>query len=535
MLLPLLALLCTVYIYMLFVRAPEETPGATAPYNRIVIPPDSKESFDQVVGRLRSSDRWSHTPEDVMFQSTTQGDDDFFMAELEPRGPHAPGRASEPLEPLEPSGKYDCRSGFVTFKSEYTYKYLWTHAIERDGWLSASASTHTPVCLRAFEVKPVGESCAEGDGYVTLKAVDTGKIVRGAGGDEDYPWIVSTEDDTAISTAHHFLLEQEGFIYHKGAKAVVNVMMSEHAPIRLHANFVSPPQPADRDHTAAFQIEWLHEDEIDRCKTRLDKEKTSDEEQDKKLIERIQQFPTSEERRYISFGLYGTDPKYTQGAVRNAELAPIYFPGWKLRYYVRDDVPKPIIDKLKSFAHVEVVHGQDDIDGAAAGMFWRFTIADDKQVDRFIVRDVDSRLNARDRFAVQEWIDSGRGVHIIRDHVNHCIAMNGGMWGAKRGAVKHMLRKILEWQDTHSYGADLSFLQVMVWPDIVQDQLAHDSYCCLGFPDTKGFPTRRPFNYLHVGQVFDAQDRPRISDIEGFIRGVETPPACRRKPQWKYG
>ncbi|CAM9970164.1 unnamed protein product, partial [Discosporangium mesarthrocarpum] len=29
------------------------------------------------------------------------------------------------------------------------------------------------------------------------------------------------------------------------------------------------------------------------------------------------------------------------------------------------------------------------------GMFWRFLPADDPTVDRFIVRDVDSRLNAR--------------------------------------------------------------------------------------------------------------------------------------------
>jgi hypothetical protein len=62
-----------------------------------------------------------------------------------------------------------------------------------------------------------------------------------------------------------------------------------------------------------------------------------------------------------------------------------------LRYYVRDDVPKSVIDKLSSFPHVEVVTGQKDINGAAAGMFWRFTIADDPKVDRFLVRDVDSR------------------------------------------------------------------------------------------------------------------------------------------------
>ena len=32
-----------------------------------------------------------------------------------------------------------------------------------------------------------------------------------------------------------------------------------------------------------------------------------------------------------------------------------------------------------------------------AGMFWRFLVADDPTVDRYIIRDSDSRLNARER------------------------------------------------------------------------------------------------------------------------------------------
>ncbi len=41
----------------------------------------------------------------------------------------------------------------------------------------------------------------------------------------------------------------------------------------------------------------------------------------------IHAFPVSTETRIISFGLYGNDPKYTVGAVRNAELVNVYFPG----------------------------------------------------------------------------------------------------------------------------------------------------------------------------------------------------------------
>jgi hypothetical protein len=40
----------------------------------------------------------------------------------------------------------------------------------------------------------------------------------------------------------------------------------------------------------------------------------------------------------------------------------------------------------------------------------------------------------RVRLAVEEWIQSKAAVHILRDHVNHCITMNGGMWGGVKGA-----------------------------------------------------------------------------------------------------
>lgn len=63
--------------------------------------------------------------------------------------------------------------------------------------------------------------------------------------------------------------------------------------------------------------------------------------------------------------------------------------------------------------------------GYASGMFYRFLVAVDHNVDRYIIRDVDSRLNSRDRLAVEEWINSKLAIHIERDHVNHCIPMNG--------------------------------------------------------------------------------------------------------------
>lgn len=137
--------------------------------------------------------------------------------------------------------------------------------------------------------------------------------------------------------------------------------------------------------------------------------------------------------------------------------------------------------------------------------------------------------------AVEEWIELKYPIHILRDHVNHCIVMNGGMWGGTKGAIRSMKQRVEAWSNRDEYMADLHFLEQRVWPDVKDIQVSHDSYCCDRFPNTMPFPTKRPYTYDHVGQVFDAFDNPRMMDIDGFIRGVPIPSKCRKNSEWIYG
>jgi hypothetical protein len=98
----------------------------------------------------------------------------------------------------------------------------------------------------------------------------------------------------------------------------------------------------------------------------------------------------------ISYGLYGSNPKYTAGAIENAALAAKYFSGWTPRYYASADVPTDVRLKLEDLG-AEVIAaetlgavGQGGKGMGIAGMFWRFLVADDTMVDRFIIRDTDS-------------------------------------------------------------------------------------------------------------------------------------------------
>jgi hypothetical protein len=87
-------------------------------------------------------------------------------------------------------------------------------------------------------------------------------------------------------------------------------------------------------------------------------------------------------------------------------------------------------------------------------------VAGDPEVDRYIIRDCDSRLNPRERLAVEEWIGSGKRIHSIRDHPNHDRPLNGGLWGGVKGAVPDMEQLVKGFSGTRrdKYMGDLDFL-----------------------------------------------------------------------------
>ena len=58
-------------------------------------------------------------------------------------------------------------------------------------------------------------------------------------------------------------------------------------------------------------------------------------------------------------------------------------------------------------------------DSKIPGMFWRFLALNDPLVDIFIVRDTDSRINIREERAVNEWLESDKLLHVMRDHPHH--------------------------------------------------------------------------------------------------------------------
>ena len=65
--------------------------------------------------------------------------------------------------------------------------------------------------------------------------------------------------------------------------------------------------------------------------------------------------------KVVSYSLWGDNPKYTIGAIRNAELVKSLYPGWKARFYTGSSVPKEITNELR-LKEADVVEMQESGD-----------------------------------------------------------------------------------------------------------------------------------------------------------------------------
>ena len=202
--------------------------------------------------------------------------------------------------------------------------------------------------------------------------------------------------------------------------------------------------------------------------------------------------------KIISFSLWGQNPKYTIGAIKNADLALKLYPDWVCRFYCANTVPNQIIDNLKNKSNTQVVTVEETGN-------WKFTVSRflpmSEDIEYMISRDTDSRISDREVQAVREWIDSGNSAHIMRDHPYHGgFPMLAGMFGIKGGIIKNVeaLLKLMNVSEQYNY--DQIFLGKYIYPFIQDDAMVHDE-----FFENKPFPTKRK-NLEFVGEVFDEND-----------------------------
>jgi hypothetical protein len=404
--------LISVYLYILF--SPNQ-PHLPAHKRSFVIPPDTLEAF-QTFSKGDSSYTWSDKESSGFISEYAKGpmEDDFFLfnPELEGNGATFPDAGlSASKEPNVPSSNFHCSESWMVIRSQLNYKFLWMHTASM--WMAAGATIDTPMHHKSFKLSPVDGNCQNNGGWVVLQEGDSSSFIfmvppalvqaaenipSGTYPPEEWTVQLGTTDiqKAKADRAYHFLIETDGYLMNNLSMAFLNVIAGADYPVRGHSGGWDSSSPARREYGATLQFEFINASIVEAAIQKETIEEKEAAEQDIKLISQIQTFPKSAEKRVISFGLYGSNPKYTVGAIHNVEAAKIYFPGWICRFYITSDVPDDIVVTLKKLgAEIEQIPSGK---GYISGMFWRFLVASDPTVDRFIIRDSDSRMNARDRY-----------------------------------------------------------------------------------------------------------------------------------------
>lgn len=219
-------------------------------------------------------------------------------------------------------------------------------------------------------------------------------------------------------------------------------------------------------------------------------------------------------KRVISFSVFGSNPKYCIGMLRNLELSNNIFSEWFVYIYYNDTVPDVYLEQYKKFNNVTLINMSDK---QIPGMFWRFLPFEG--VERFICRDSDSRLTERDKFAVEEWVNDNTDLHIMRDHPHHHYKILGGMWGLRtKENLWDSIVKYIENKDKNLFArmVDMDFLRDVIYQKYISNSTVHisldqnkmENHC-------KPFP-KKMNNFRFIGEIIN-EDESREYQYQEWI------------------
>lgn len=185
--------------------------------------------------------------------------------------------------------------------------------------------------------------------------------------------------------------------------------------------------------------------------------------------------PLMPKKNIIAYSLWGNDPRYLKNAVENARLSQDFFPHWTLRFYIEEGTNADVIEQLQRYKAEVVIRPKQQL--PFEGLFWRFLVINDSEVDYFLIRDADSLFTHKEVAAVEAWLNSGKCFHIMRDHYEQTDLIQAGLWGGV-GQVLPSVNTLLPHfkPSAPSKMVDQEFLATFIWPTVKQSVLIHDSF-----------------------------------------------------------
>ena len=217
-------------------------------------------------------------------------------------------------------------------------------------------------------------------------------------------------------------------------------------------------------------------------------------------------------KKVISFSLWGDNPTYNIGAIKNAEQAKIVYPEFECWFYIHENAPQETIEALNSMSNTKIIIKTGDLN-INKPMMWRFEAIDDPDVEVMMSRDTDTRFIQREILAVNEWLNSDKVFHIMRDHPHHNFCILGGMFGTKK------IKEIPSWtfimNTINQIGHrdyDQLFLKKFIYPIVKNNSMIHASFYRKE-PNAKKFPIKYCSELRFVGEYVYHDESRNIDHI----------------------
>jgi hypothetical protein len=200
--------------------------------------------------------------------------------------------------------------------------------------------------------------------------------------------------------------------------------------------------------------------------------------------------------------------KYILGLNKNLELIKEFYPEWYVYLYHDDTLDTSKLNELYKYDKFE---SKLISDKSLNAMQWRFLPNDDEDVELFISRDADSRVSEREQVSVLEWIESGKILHIMRDHPHHGYHILGGMWGMRRQPDFNMKDECLKYNQSKNYNSeihwydkwwDMNFLGEVLYPIYVSNSYINSETGHAAEPWNREFTIKRE-DRKFVGEIYD--------------------------------
>jgi len=193
----------------------------------------------------------------------------------------------------------------------------------------------------------------------------------------------------------------------------------------------------------------------------------------------------------FSFSIYGDDIKYYLGLRENIRIIREFYPEFHIFIYAGINRNEEFLYSLQT-EFSQNIHVIDTKKDGAFNMFLRYLPLILEEAELVIIRDADSEVNERDRWAINEFLNDSNPKHtiqVIRDHYWHKSRISGGLSAFKLSQIHPKLLQSLKTEFSQilkeingnkrefNYGSDENMLNERIWPIIKNDIMVYSNIC----------------------------------------------------------